>query len=70
MTEDKKQPKQEKQKKQPLPIDGNKPKLPKFNLYWAYGLVAIALIIVSTMNFGQAPQSISYSVFKNRILPS
>ena len=71
MTEDKKQPKQEKSKKQPLPpLDGNKPKLPKFNLYWAYGLVAIALIIVSTMNFGQAPQSISYSVFKNRVLPS
>ncbi len=62
--------KQEKQKKPQLPIDGNKPKLPKFNLYWAYGLVAVALIIVSTMNFGQAPQSISYSVFKNRVLPS
>jgi len=63
MTEDKKP-------KTQLPTDGNKPKLPKFNLYWAYGLVAVALIIVSTMNFGQAPQSISYSVFKNRILPS
>ncbi len=63
MTEDKKP-------KNQLPTDGNKPKLPKFNLYWAYGLVAVALIIVSTMNFGQAPQSISYSVFKNRILPS
>ncbi len=59
-----------KKPKSQLPIDGNKPKLPKFNLYWAYGLVAIALIVVSTMNFGQAPQSISYSVFKNRILPS
>jgi len=70
MTEDKKQPKQEKPKKQPLQTDGNKSRLPKFNLYWAYGLVAIALLIVSTMDFGQAPQSISYSVFKNRILPS
>ena len=46
MTEDKKP-------KTQLPTDGNKPKLPKFNLYWAYGLVAVALIIVSTMNFGQ-----------------
>ena len=62
--------KQDKQKKPQLPIDGNRPKLPRFNLYWAYGLVAVALIIVSTMNFGQAPHSISYSVFKNRVLPS
>lgn len=62
---------EENKPKNQLPgTDGNKPKLPKFNLYWAYGLVAIALIIVSTMNFGQGPQSISYSVFKNRMLPS
>ncbi|NPA36653.1 MAG: ATP-dependent zinc metalloprotease FtsH [Chlorobi bacterium] len=62
---------EEKKPKNQLPgMDGNKPKLPKFNLYWAYGLVAIALIVVSTMNLGQNPKEISYSVFKNRILPS
>ena len=62
---------EEKKPKNHLPgADGNKPKLPKFNLYWAYGLVALALIIVSTMNFGQNPREISYTVFKNRILPS
>jgi cell division protease FtsH len=59
-----------KEAKKPTPgNDGMKPKLPKFNLYWAYGLVAIALIVVSSLNLGQGAESISYSVFKNRILP-
>ncbi len=64
MTEEKKD------KKQVMGSPGNKPKLPKFNLYWAYGLVAIALIIVSTLNLGQGVQNVKYSEFKNRILPS
>jgi len=60
-----------KEAKKPIPgNESNKPKLPKFNLYWAYGLVAIALIVVSSLNLGQGAQSINYSEFKNRVLPS
>lgn len=45
--------------------DNNKPKLPKFNLYWAYALIAIALIAVSTFDFGQGARDISYSRFED-----
>ncbi|WP_430811506.1 MULTISPECIES: ATP-dependent zinc metalloprotease FtsH [unclassified Carboxylicivirga] len=48
--------------------DKDKPKFPKFNLYWAYALIAIALILVSRMDFGQGPHKISYSEFKKEIL--
>ncbi|MBS2210650.1 ATP-dependent zinc metalloprotease FtsH [Carboxylicivirga mesophila] len=48
--------------------DKDKSKFPKFNLYWAYGLIAIALILVSRMDFGQGPHKISYSDFKNEVL--
>ncbi len=48
--------------------ESNKPKLPKFNLYWAYALIAAALIAVSTFDFGQGPHSISYTQFKERLL--
>lgn len=55
-------------------IPGNdqkeRPKFPKFNLYWAYGLIAIALLLVSRMDFGQGPHDISYSDFKKEILLS
>lgn len=47
-----------------------KSKMPKFNMYWAYGLIAIALLLVSRMDFGQGPHSISYSEFKKEILQS
>ncbi len=50
--------------------DKEKSKFPKFNLYWAYGLIAIALLLVSQMDFGQGPHKISYSEFKNEILTS
>ncbi len=46
------------------------PKMPKFNAYWIYGLILIALIIVSTFNLGQGPQELSYSVFEEELLPS
>jgi cell division protease FtsH len=45
------------------------PKMPKFNAYWIYGLILIALIIVSTFNLGQGPQNLSYSVFEDELLP-
>jgi len=50
--------------------DKDKPKLPKFNMYWAYGLIAVALLLVSRMDFGQGPHNISYSAFKKEILES
>jgi AFG3 family protein len=45
------------------------PKMPKFNAYWIYGLILIALVIVSTFNLGQGPQNLSYSVFEDELLP-
>ena len=45
------------------------PKMPKFNAYWIYGLILIALIVVSTFNLGQGPQNLSYSVFEDELLP-
>jgi cell division protease FtsH len=45
------------------------PKIPKFNAYWIYGLILIALVVVSTFNLGQGPQNLSYSVFENELLP-
>ena len=65
--------------KQPLrnqgrgPEGGDKssgPKMPKFNVYWIYGLILIALIVVSTFNLGQGPQNLSYSLFEDQLLPS
>ncbi|MCU4163176.1 ATP-dependent zinc metalloprotease FtsH [Carboxylicivirga caseinilyticus] len=50
--------------------DKEKSKLPKFNMYWAYGLIAVALLLVSQMDFGQGPHSISYSEFRKEILES
>ena len=46
------------------------PKMPKFNAYWIYALILIALIIVSTFNLGQGPQNLSYSIFEDQLLPS
>ncbi|MFT3740430.1 MAG: AAA family ATPase [Breznakibacter sp.] len=46
----------------------DKPKLPKFNLYWIYGAIFFALIIVGALDYGKGPVSISYSDFENRIL--
>ena len=50
--------------------DKEKSKLPKFNMYWAYGLIAVALLLVSRMDFGQSAHSISYSDFRKEILES
>ncbi len=55
----------------PVPnTEKDKPKFPKFNLYWAYGLIALALIVVSNLDFGQGPQKITYSQFEQKILKS
>jgi cell division protease FtsH len=45
-----------------------KPKFPKFNLYWIYGAIFFALIIVGVMGTNEGPKTIIYSDFENRIL--
>lgn len=50
--------------------DKERSRLPKFNPYWIYGLVAIGLIVVSTLNMGSAPENMSYSRFEQRLLGS
>jgi AFG3 family protein len=46
----------------------DKPKLPKFNLYWIYGAIFFALIVVAVMNDTPSAISISYSDFESRIM--
>lgn len=41
---------------------------PSFNPYWLYGLVAIALVAISTIFTGSAPHNISYSKFETDVL--
>lgn len=54
------------------PNQGLSPKnnKPKFSPYWIYGLIAAAIIFISTMNMGNAPQSISYGVFESELIDS
>ena len=39
-----------------------------FNPYWVYGLVAAALIVISTFGLGTAPHSLSYTRFESELL--
>lgn len=39
-----------------------------FNPYWIYGLVAVALIAISTLGMGSSPHSLSYSRFEQDLL--
>ncbi len=48
----------------------DKPKLPKFNLYWIYGAIFFALIIIAALNTNEGPVSITYSQLENKILAS
>ena len=50
--------------------DKEKTKLPKFNFYWIYGLIAIALLLLLQLDFGQGAHEVDYSTFVDRILPS
>lgn len=48
---------------------GKKGKSPiAFNPYWIYGLVAVVLIVISTMGLGSTPHSLSYSRFEQELL--
>ncbi|MBP5419144.1 MAG: cell division protein FtsH, partial [Bacteroidales bacterium] len=48
--------------------DNKTPKMPKFNPYWIYGIVAVALIFISTMGSSSAPQSLAYGTFEKKLL--
>lgn len=43
-------------------------KPPKFNAYWIYGILAIGLILISTLGMQGAPHEMSYGVFEKNIL--
>ncbi|TLX77700.1 ATP-dependent zinc metalloprotease FtsH [Labilibacter sediminis] len=45
-------------------------KFPKFNGYWIYGIVLLLFISFFLMNQNEGVQSLSYSEFKEKILPS
>ncbi len=48
---------------------GRKGKAPlAFNPYWIYGLVAVVLIVISTLGFGSTPHSLSYTRFEKELL--
>ncbi len=48
----------------------NNKKTPKFNPYWIYGFIVILLIMISTMNFANDPQKLSYAKFEKELLGS
>lgn len=52
------------------PNNNNQPgnKVPKFNPYWIYGIIAAAIIFISTMNMGNGPHDISYGQFEQELL--
>lgn len=41
---------------------------PKFNAYWVYGLIALALIAIQFMNFGGKPEEITWLRFEREML--
>lgn len=51
---------------------GKKNKLdkPKFNIYWVYGLIAIAFIAMQFFSIGSNPMQITWNDFKQRMLIS
>ncbi len=51
-------------------IPDNKQKTPKFNIYWIYGIIVIALILISTFNSTRAPHNLSYAKFEKVVLGS
>jgi len=50
--------------------DKEKSKLPKFNFYWIYGMIAVALLLILNLDFGQGAQEVNYSTFVDRIITS
>jgi cell division protease FtsH len=50
--------------------DKEKPKFPGFSLYWVYGAIFLALIIISQLNPWQGIAPLDYSVFEKKIVMS
>jgi cell division protease FtsH len=47
---------------------GNKPNKPKFNIYWVYGLIAIAIFALQFFNYGGGPKETNWGQLKNVML--
>lgn len=45
------------------PFGSRRPK-PKFNIYWVYGLIAVAFFAIQFFNFGSGPEKISWLEFR------
>ncbi|MGQ1908677.1 ATP-dependent zinc metalloprotease FtsH [Marinifilum sp. RC60d5] len=43
-------------------------KPPKFNAYWIYGLIAVAIIALNLMDLGQSPKETSWRKVKNELI--
>ncbi|ATL46855.1 AAA family ATPase [Chitinophaga caeni] len=54
------------------PGSGQPPKKngPKFNIYWVYAFIGIALIALNFLDFGTNPKEISFKQFQVEILPT
>lgn len=50
--------------------DNKSPKnmLPKFNMYWVYGLIALVFLGINFLDWGSEPQEITWLRFKNEML--
>ncbi len=67
MSENKETPKEENKNRNPFSKKSNLPKNP-FNFYWIYGIIAVALIALQTMNFGGTLKEVQQDVLFNQIL--
>jgi ATP-dependent metalloprotease FtsH len=67
MSENKETPKGENKNKNPFSKKPNLPKNP-FNFYWIYGIIAVGLIALQTMNFSGSLKEVQQDVLFNQIL--
>jgi cell division protease FtsH len=67
MSENKETPKEENKNRNLFSKKSNLPKNP-FNFYWIYGIIAVALIALQTMNFGGTLKEVQQDVLFNQIL--
>lgn len=51
----------------PLGSDNNGKNKPKFNFYWIYGIIAVAIIAIQFLNIGSKPQETNYQDFSKMI---
>jgi cell division protease FtsH len=67
MSENKENTKEENKNKNPFSKKNNLPKNP-FNFYWIYGIIAVGLIALQTMNFSGSLKEVQQDVLFNQIL--